>query len=103
MTEAQLQDAVIDAARLLGWRISHFRPARTEHGWRTPVQGHVGFPDLVLLRPPRLLFVELKATRGTPNHDQAVWLNSLDTVPGVETFVWRPADWQLGTVEELLR
>ena len=29
MTEAELMDAVIDAARTFGWTVAHFRPART--------------------------------------------------------------------------
>lgn len=36
VTEAQFQAAVVDLARLAGWRVAHFRPARTSHGWATP-------------------------------------------------------------------
>ena len=64
MTERDLQDAVMEMAKLLGWRCVHFRPARTLHGeWRTAIEGHAGFPDLVLLRPPRLVFAELKSKK----------------------------------------
>jgi hypothetical protein len=103
MTEQELQDAVIDLAKLLGWHVMHQRPGRTASGWRTTIQGHVGFPDLVLLRPPRLIFAELKTARGRVDFGQATWLNGLDAVPHVEQFVWRPADWQLGQIEEILR
>ena len=103
MTERELQGAIIEAAKLLGWRLCHFRPARTLNGWRTPIEGHPGFPDLVLLRPPRLIFAELKSKRGRVDFEQATWLNGLEAVPGVEQYLWRPADWELGTVEEVLR
>ena len=103
MTERELQDAIVDAAKLLGWHICHFRPARTSDGWRTPVQGHTGFPDLVLLRPPRLVFAELKGVKGVVGFDQATWLNGLDAVPHVEQYLWRPADWELGQIDEILR
>jgi hypothetical protein len=57
VTEADLQATILDAARLLGWRACHFRPARTTRGWRTPVEGDPGFPDLTLAKagvvPPR--------------------------------------------------
>ena len=104
MSEADLQRAIIEAATLLGWRVCHFRPARMLDGrWRTPLEGHQGFPDLILLRPPRLIFAELKSPRGRVDFNQATWLNGLDTVPTVEQYLWRPGDWELGTVEEVLR
>lgn len=68
MTERDLQNAVIQCAQLLGWRVAHFRPARVMRGGReiyeTPIAADgKGFPDLVLVnrRHRRLMFVELKA------------------------------------------
>jgi hypothetical protein len=92
IAERDFQSTVIDAARLLGWRVVHFRPARTEHGWRTPVEADgAGFVDLVLVRD-RVLFVELKgsATRLTP--EQRQWLDALDAA-GAEVYLWLPDDW----------
>jgi hypothetical protein len=94
MSEAQLLRATIKAARLGGWRVAHFRPARTEHGWRTPVQGDgAGFPDLVLCHPWRgeLLFRELKAQRGRLRPEQREWLDALDAA-GADAAVWKPRD-----------
>lgn len=103
MTEAELQTGVIDCARLFGWRVAHFRPALTKHGWRTPVQADgAGFPDLVLTRPPRLLFVELKAGRGKVTDQQEAWLAALGDVPSVEVHVWRPDDWTTGRIDKAL-
>lgn len=104
MTEAQLQDAIIDLARTLGWTIAHFRPARTTHGWRTPVAADgAGFPDLVLCRPPRVLFAELKREKGRTSLGQEMWLRALARCPGVTTALWRPSDWLSGEIERELR
>jgi len=114
MNESQLQTAVIDTAHLLGFLVAHFRPAETKKGWRTPVQADgKGFPDLVLVRPPRLLFVELKAKGKKPTPEQEDWLQCLRGVSdymgqsgkrtAVEVYVWDPSDWQRGLIEEVLR
>jgi hypothetical protein len=94
MLEADWKSRVLDAAKLFGWRYAHFRPARTAQGWRTAFEGHAGFPDLVLLRPPRLLLVELKRDGKQPTDEQAEWLQQFSRVPGVEAYCWRPAMWQ---------
>jgi hypothetical protein len=103
MLEAELQANVIHTARLLGWRVAHFRPAQTAKGWRTPVEADgAGFPDLVMVRGDRLLVVELKSTRGTVSAFQAEWLERLEGTCA-EVYVWRPRHWVDGTIEEVLR
>lgn len=104
MNEAELSANVIEAARLRGWVVAHFRPARTEHGWRTPVEADgAGFPDLVLARPPRLIFAELKGERGRLSEPQQAWLELLGEVEGpLEVFVWRPEHWLAGAVDAVL-
>ena len=95
LTEAQLQAAVIQTAHVFGWRVAHFRPAKTSRGWRTAVAADgKGFPDLVLVHPGsgRLLFAELKSDRGKPSPEQEQWLIALETT-NAEVYVWTPADW----------
>jgi len=103
VTEHELQSGVIDAARILGWRVAHFRPALTRHGWRTPVQGDgAGFPDLVLVRD-RVLWVELKVGRNRLSPDQQAWFEALHRA-GQAAHVWTDHDWSAGGVEaELLK
>jgi hypothetical protein len=94
MTEADLQDAIVALARLRGWLVAHFRPARTERGWRTPVAADgAGFPDLVLVHPEwgRLIVAECKSDRGRVTTDQMRWLAAFSAA-GVETHIWRPED-----------
>lgn len=108
MTEAQWQEIVEQLAGLGGWMHYHTRDSR----------GSVaGFPDLVLIRSPELLFVELKRQGKDPTAEQDRWLTALEGVadaviaatqavvagrdeapghrpllPVVEVHVWRPGD-----------
>jgi VRR-NUC domain len=92
LVERDFQATVIDTAGLTGWRVAHFRPARTERGWRTPVEaGGAGFPDLVLVRD-RVVFAELKGARTRVTGEQQAWLDALARA-GAETHLWRPWDW----------
>ncbi len=92
--EKAFQRTVVEYARLMGWRIHHTRPALAQSGrWHTPLQGDRGLPDLILCRPPRLLFVELKANRQRkPTLEQRAWLADLRAC-GVEVYLWTPEDW----------
>jgi hypothetical protein len=91
-TEAEFTSAVIAFAKLHGWHAVHFRPCRTNHGWRTAVQGDgAGWPDLVLVRE-RIVFCELKTDKGRTRPDQDVWADRLRAA-GAEVYLWRPADW----------
>jgi hypothetical protein len=102
VSEAELQKAVIELAKRLGWRTAHFRPGMTKRGnWVTAVQGDgKGFPDLVLARDGVVLFVELKAAKGRLSMDQLAWLSALTPE---RMLVWRPMDWNSGAIEATLR
>ena len=101
-SEADLQRAVIDLARMFGWRIAHFRPAHTAKGWRTPVEADgKGWPDLVMIRPPRIVIAELKVGRNQVTEDQATWLE-LFRQANLETHVWRETDLR-GSILDTLR
>jgi len=88
MTEAGLQKLIIQAAQLYGWRISHFRPALTSKGWRTAVEGHAGFPDLVLAKDGKVIIAELKTEKGKLSPAQVVWQQAL----GDCYRLWRPSN-----------
>ena len=102
MTERELQDWIVAAARLLGWRVAHYRAARTAQGWRTPVSyDGRGLPDLLLVRE-RVVFAEIKVGRNRLSQEQATWLEVLRDA-GAEAHVWTDADWRSGLVEAELR
>jgi hypothetical protein len=101
ISEADFMRQVTDLAEILGWSWAHFRPAETARGWRTPVSGPLGkgFPDLVLVKGPRLIFAELKRDGGklTPDQERvAIALGGAAT-----TYVWHPVDFDM--IAETLR
>lgn len=122
MTEAELQDAVIEFARTCHWRVWHFHDSRREVGrgdnGEAVLVGDAdaaGFPDLVLCHPgrQRLIFAELKSQKGKTSPDQKDTLAALAQVvdgiengcgsPGpVQVRLWRPIDWLDGTIGDEL-
>lgn len=92
ISEADFLSQILDLATLYGWEAAHFRPAQTSKGWRTPVQGSLGkgWPDLVLVRRERLMFVELKTDKGVVSSDQHRVLEVLERT-GAYVNVWHPA------------
>lgn len=92
LTEDELLHAVVQYAQLRRCLVSHFRPARTATGWRTPIQGDQGFVDVVVAKAGRVLFAELKSQRGRTTPQQDAW------VAAVGGRVWRPQHWFDGTI-----
>lgn len=86
--EDDFTDWVIARAHDHGYLVAHFRPARTAKGYRTPIQGDTGFPDLVLAKPGDLIVSEIKRNGQDPRPDQRAWLVAL----GALAVVWRPRD-----------
>lgn len=81
---------VVQFAKLSGWLVYHTHDSR-----RSPE----GFPDLVLVRGPRLVVAELKSETGVLSPAQKEWISALSRT--AETYVWRPSDWP--EIEETLR
>jgi hypothetical protein len=98
VTEADFQVAVIKLAQYLGYKVAHFRGVRVLRAngnirYQTPVQADgKGFPDLVLTRPGRLIFAELKSEKGVLSPEQREWLEAVEA-GGAEAYTWRPGDW----------
>lgn len=109
MTEAELQHAVIQLAHVHGWMVAHFRPMKDYKGqWRTPVAADgKGFPDLVLVSQTTIMFIELKSDKGRLTVEQKDWhdqlYNATIAVGTPFSNVWRPRDWNDGTIERMLR
>lgn len=79
-TEAEFQWALVRLLRAYGWRVSHNQPAKA--GKRYITTGSPGWPDLVALRPPDLVFLECKVVGGAVRPDQRLWINGLADVEG---------------------
>ncbi len=106
LTEGEFLDAVIQLATFLGWESAHFRPARTQRGWRTPVQGTMGkgWPDLILVRErdKRTMFIELKTDKGVVSPEQHRVLALLEAA-GQHADVWTPRHLDNGRIMQDLR
>lgn len=122
MSESELQDAIAECARVLGWLVFHARAARSGKGWRTPVAyDGVGFPDLLMARAGRVIAAELKSATGKVAPAQKRWIDALRQPvrgggapmfdegthtrrdAGIEVYVWEPSRWLDGTIERVLR
>lgn len=97
LTETPFVGRIIDLAKRTGWLVTHFRPARTRRGYRTPLQGDKGFCDLVLARDGVVLIRECKTDRGSLTREQRAWLAELGDLAAV----WRPRDWDTVIVPTL--
>jgi hypothetical protein len=91
-TEKQWQNYVIRFAELSNWLPYHTHDSR---------RSHKGFPDLVLVRPPRICFIELKTEKGRIRPEQKLWADRLSCCTGVEYYLWRPS--QEPEVREVLK
>ena len=96
ITEKDFSSQVEHLLYLFGWRWCHFRVAFSNKGWRTPIKGNKGFPDIVAVRPPtpRLLFIELKSEKGKLSIPQVEWLELLKQCKGVEVYCWKPSQFE---------
>jgi len=68
LTEKQFEAQVKDLAKIFGWKYYHT--------WRS-IHSPAGFPDCVFVRPPRLIFAELKSEKGAVSEKQSEWLDLL--------------------------
>jgi hypothetical protein len=94
-SEADFQTAVMDLARLCGWRVCHVRTVAakqrgsTQFRHLTPYDGHAGLPDLILARDGVVLLVELKSQTGRATPEQRLWL----AAAGEHGHLWKPSMW----------
>lgn len=98
--EKAMQASVVEAAHLGGWLCYHTHDSRRS----TP-----GFPDLVLVRGRRCLFVELKAAGGRVSDAQNAWIRALTAAGQTAVIVWAidspqrgDGDWLVGELIDLL-
>lgn len=92
ISEKDFLSQIIDLLKLFHWRFEHTFEQRI-YARRTSK----GFPDIVAVRPPRLLFIELKSEKGKLTPEQEAWLENLREcsrgifAEGLEVYLWRPS------------
>ena len=100
LSEKDFQKQIVELAEIYGWQIHAELPAQRQSGnWVTPIQGHKGFPDLVLAKGKRLIFAELKSDKGKTSQEQNIWLLLLKQT-GAEVYLWKPLNWP--EIQEIL-
>lgn len=106
LTGTDLQRQITDLAAMYGWTWVHFRAARTERGWRVPVEGPLGkgWPDLVLVSPMRrrTLAVEVKRELGDDPSPDQTYVHTMLKEAGWAVRVWRPSDMSTGVIQREL-
>ena len=97
LTEAEWVSEIMVYAHAHHWFAAHFRPARTDKGYRTALSGDVGVPDIICARGGRVVLIECKAQgkKGTTTAYQRAWLEASGG------WLFEPGD--RATMEEVLR
>ena len=85
LTERDLREQIRDLCKLFGWQFWFC--------W-TSLHSPRGMTDLILCRPPRLIFAELKSDTGKLTASQQEWADLLRACLGVEYYCWKPSDFQ---------
>jgi hypothetical protein len=95
VSEESFQRTVIDLATRLGWLVHAERKAQSKKGWRTPIQGDKGFPDIVFVHKIRksIIVAELKSNTGVTSLEQKIWIKRLRE-SGIEIYIWKPKDFE---------
>lgn len=91
VAEKDWQAQIVDYASLRGWWVYHPHDSR---------RSTAGWLDLTMIRPPRIVFAELKTERGRVTREQKAMIARLGLCDA-EVFLWRPSDW--AEVEQVLR
>lgn len=81
VTEESLLHTVLDGLKRLGWLTYHTRYS---------IRSAPGFPDIVAVKPPWVLFIELKTTKGKVSPKQVEWLSVLRQTNRSAAFLLRP-------------
>lgn len=84
LPEKAFQAQVLELARLSGWLCYHTFNSR---------RSVPGLPDLVMVRPPVIVFAECKTETGRLRPEQRTWLDALGACESVEVRLWRPSAW----------
>lgn len=95
--ELDCQRTIVEAARLLGYRVLAIRSAQNRRGkWQSPIQGDPGYPDLTLVHARAgIVFVELKrAPGGRLRPEQVHWRDALLDAGAQYLTVWVPEQMQ---------
>ena len=87
LSEKDWQQQIINCAEQNGWLVYHTRDSRGSNK---------GFLDLVLVKPPRVIFWECKTEdekKSKPTEEQKLWIRKLKLCRAVYADIVRPHHW----------
>lgn len=91
-SEKEWQATLVAALEVFGYVVEHTYPLMTKQGfWRTG-STLKGKPDLIAVRPPRLLAIECKVRREKPTAEQVAVLSLYSRIPCARAWVLHDAD-----------
>lgn len=92
ISEEELVDTLLEYGKTGGWLCTHFRPAKTNKGYRTLLQGNKGYFDITMMHKDlrRTLFIECKSKKGTLKPEQKQWREAALAQPSSEYYLWKP-------------
>lgn len=93
ISEKTYQKQITDLATMYGWSWRHIQDSRmtNKHGQQFGDKDAAGLPDLLILRPPEMIVVEVKKELGKTTPLQDEWLALFDAC-GIDAFVSRPSN-----------
>lgn len=93
ISEKAYQKQITDLATMYGWRWVHFGDSRNtnKHGQQFGDKNAAGFPDLLCIRPPEMVVIEVKRELGKTKPNQDEWLADF-AASGIDAYVSRPSN-----------
>jgi len=89
VSEATFQRQVEDLLTIHGWATFHDLTGKTSGN------AAKGFPDIIAIRGPRLIALELKTQNGRVTAEQTEWIARFDRVETTDAHIVRPADFDV--------
>lgn len=101
--EREFQRTLVETLELFGYVGTHIFPLMDRHGvMRTPTTSP-GWPDLLYVRTPRVLAIEVKRDGVSVPERQRAWLTLFASIPCVRAWVVRPSDPSWDVIVEWIR
>lgn len=92
LTETEWQRTLVGALNTFGWHHMHVRRTVGRGKQWTTSTSAKGWPDLVALRGPWLVAIEVKTDVGKITPEQIEWLHRFSLLAGGRAWVIRPGD-----------
>ena len=105
ISEDSILQAVTDLAVALGAKVYHFRDSRRGIGDGMFVgdAGAKGYPDLTIILPWGVWWIECKKELGKVRPEQQECLDAINRAMPGHALVARPSNWRNGEIEQILK